>query len=502
MLSTVMSLALLGQVSGATPSKIVDASLFKNGYAVLTHEMTVPASGVINLEEIPQGRLGTVWVSSDSRTKITSVVLTKSSTKNVTEVSADSMGEVLKLNKGKTATLTLLTTKGEEYKIDAKIVEVQGSLLVVDEAGTRHFLPLSALLRFSLPDGVYSRKIESTKESPVLKISATAGGKVYIMALQRGMMWSPAYNLELMEKGKVKIIGKATIINELGDLMNQDVKLITGFPNIRYADLPDPLTDLSTMGRGADAMLGAAAKASQVPMQNMAFARRESGSPGADFYGSFEETATGGEMLEDLYFYTQPKVNLKKGDRGYFVMFSKDTDFNHIYTLNLNEGEDNPEVWHEIKFKNNVDMPLTTGPAVVMQKGEIIGQDELKYTSNGADAFLKISKALDISAAATSEEITRERGAIKDRYNNPAFDLVTVKGTVELINRKGEDVTMEITKDVEGELTEASNGGKIVKTAKRLNSQNINSRVVWTPTLKKGGKLTLTYTYQVYIASR
>ena len=61
---------------------------------------------------------------------------------------------------------------------------------------------------------------------------------------------------------------------------------------------------------------------------------------------------------------------------------------------------------------------------------------------------------------------------------------------------------MEITKDVEGELTEASNGGKIVKTAKRLNSQNINSRVVWTPTLKKGGKLTLTYTYQVYIPSR
>ena len=263
MLSSVMSLALLGQMSGPTPSKIVDASLFKNGYAVLTHEMTVPSSGVINLEEIPQGRLGTVWVSSDLNTKISSVVLTKSSTKNVTEVSAETLGEVLKLNKGKSSVLTLMTTKGEEYKINAKIVEVQGSLLVVDESGTRHFLPLSALLRFSLPDGVYSRKIESTKESPVLKISATAGGKVYIMALERGMMWSPAYNLELKDKGKLNIIGKATIINELGDLNNLSVKLITGFPNIRYADIPDPLTDLSTMGRGADVMLGTAAKASQ-----------------------------------------------------------------------------------------------------------------------------------------------------------------------------------------------------------------------------------------------
>jgi len=81
------------------------------------------------------------------------------------------------------------------------------------------------------------------------------------------------------------------------------------------------------------------------------------------------------------------------------------------------------------------------------------------------------------------------------------WDLVTVKGTVELVNRKAAEVTMRVTKIVPGEMTDASDGGVITKLAKTLVSVNMTSRVIYSIKLKSGERKQLTYTYQTYVRS-
>jgi hypothetical protein len=146
--------------------------------------------------------------------------------------------------------------------------------------------------------------------------------------------------------------------------------------------------------------------------------------------------------------------------------------------------------------------PWTTGSALVMQNGEMLGTDELKYTTPGTKDYLKISKALDVAADVREEEISRERGAIKDRFNNATHDLVTVKGTMELINYKGLEIQMKISKQVEGEIVKADGSERTFKSAKRLNQVNPTSVIEWRPKLAKGAKRTFEYTYSVYVSAR
>ena len=62
-----------------------------------------------------------------------------------------------------------------------------------------------------------------------------------------------------------------------------------------------------------------------------------------------------------------------------------------------------------------------------------------------------------------------------------------------------EPVTIEITRDITGEVLEASHDGKIEKEGKRVHRVNSDSSLTWNISLKPGEDITLTYTYQQYI---
>ncbi len=502
--------ALAVQEVTFSDSKIIDLSLFKNGYAVLMHEATVPQSGVLWLKEPPQAVLGTVWITSDEGTKITEVVATKVQTKVTTKVNADTMVELLQMNVGKSVALEVATGKPERDIVNGTILTVSERLIVVKSVnGTRAF-QTGQVVTATLPDATYTKDKESVTSVPAVRIRARAGGKVRMLAMQRGATWSPSYMVQLGDKGKATYLGKATILNDSFELKGLTAKLVTGFPNLRFLGSWDPLTAGLSVDQYLNGVMQAASK-SMGQLQNTAF-RREAAEPAADFFQPFDPSGEG-FSAEDLYFYKQPGIDLRPGDRAYYILFQSETDFEHVYTLGLSpyivsedynariSVPDEEPVWHEIKFKNVAGMPLTTGPATVMQKGEIIGQDELKYTPNGAETFLKISKALDVASDAQEQEVSRERGAIKWENNRPRFDKITITGKIVVTNRKAESIKLKITKDLLGEATAASHGAEIVKTTRGLNSANINCRLTWTQDLKKGERVELTYTYQIYLRS-
>lgn len=493
-------------------TKVVEATLFKNGYAVIFHEATVPADGVVWIKEPPQAVLGTLWISADADTKISEVVATKVEDKTSTVVNVDNMLEVLKLNVGKTATLTVNVGRTEFEHLTCKILAVGGQMIAVRVGEMDRVFHPSQIISLEMDKAVYTTNVESVRQIPVLKVKAKPGGKVYVMALQRGVTWSPSYLVQLGEKGKAKVIGKSTVVNDSFKLDGITVKFVSGFPNLRFLGMGDPLTAGMTVDQYVGGMMQTAGSGfgGGGGLANQAF-RREA-APAGDAFAPFTPSGEGFQA-EDLYFYKQPGVTLKPGDRAYYVLFQTETDFEHIYTLGLSPyiasedynariaTPDEEPVWHQVKFKNTAGMPLTTAPATVTQQGEIIGQDELTYTPPGADGFLKISKALDVQSETTEEEVARQGGAIKWENGRARFDKITIKGKIVVNNRKAETISLKVTKDVLGEITVASHDGQIVKTTRGLNSANVNTRCTWQRKVEKGEKLTLEYTYQIYLRS-
>jgi len=512
LMTTLIASALLAPAADElTPAKIIDATLFKNGYAVVIRQVTVPSSGTVLVKDPPTAVLGTLWIYGDQGGQIKSVVATKSIEETEQTISVGSVAEALALNKGKVMDISWHDQQ-KWQTITGKVLSVSNQLVVIEDSasGQSMFVQLSTIASFKgNKDLVWTEVRKSKTETPVLRIQAAPGSKVNMMAMQAGMSWSPSYMIDISDDKKLKIVSKATIINDLGDMETITAKLVTGFPNISYLGQWDPLTAMMAVYKSGG--FGGGGAPSSAPMQNQSvMGRREAAAD--DVFGSFVPSTGEGFSGEDLFFLPLEKVLLKQGERGYYVLFQADSAYKHIYTLDLpgssaNNGSQDfartdLDIWHELEFDNNTKMPWTTGPALTVKNGQMLGQDELKYTTPGTKANVKITKALDIAAEAREEEIERERGVLKDRYNNPTYDLVTVKGTMELTNMKAGEVEMRIRKSIEGEIIEAAGTSNTFKSTRRLNQVNINSVMEWRPSLKRGEKKTFTYTYKVYTAAR
>lgn len=325
-----------------------------------------------------------------------------------------------------------------------------------------------------------------------------------MLSLERGMTWAPGYAVTLKEGKQLEVVGKATAVNDLEDLDGVEARFITGWPNVPFAQILDPLIDSGAIAldsgvRGRGAFGGGY-------MQNQAPAAK---SVEADFAGAMPISDLGGIQAEDLFFYRQPNVTLKQGERAYYIVFVMQAPYVDLYTWDIPDfvdnaqyrpqGDENQDVWHTISFKNTSKQPFSTGTATVFKDSAIIGQDTMHYASPGGKAELQITKAMDVSADQIEEELSRERGALKNTYNSVTHDLVTLKGTLTLVNRKTEPVSVRIRKNLTGEVLSSSPEAKVTKTARGLRDVNSRALLEWTETVQPGKSLTLTYQYKVYI---
>jgi hypothetical protein len=513
-LATLAASVVLGQKAPVlTKSTIVDATLFKNGTAVTIHQVRVPASGEVLVEEPPMAALGTLWVYGNEIANIKGVVMTSIANSFDYDIDARDMISALSFNKGKTLQLTYMdgTEKKEMTGVLDSISE-QFAVMTVKK-GVQQVIRSSSILSFMGENLVFQAKGKQIAATPALRVVAEPGAMIYIMGLQSGLSWVPAYQVDLVGEGNLKITAKATIVNDLGDLDGIPTRLVTGVPNFSTLTTFDPLTYVYQMiqsggqGGGGGFAGGGVGGGSAA---GLSFSREA----GADAsFGSFKPQTGEGFSGEDLFFQPLENVKLKRGERGYYVLFNTASDFRHVYVLNLPNSQvdaqnrqPNPEeatVWHKLEFKNSMKQPWTTGSAMILQNGKMLGMDELKYTSPGSEATLKISKALDISFDYMEEETARDRKALQLGWANVYYyDLVTVKAAVELKNTKSLPVEMRVTKQVEGEVTESAGSYAVKKTTKQLNQVNPVSALEWRPVLAAGETKKFEFTYQVYVPAR
>ena len=92
---------------------------------------------------------------------------------------------------------------------------------------------------------------------------------------------------------------------------------------------------------------------------------------------------------------------------------------------------------------------------------QFVAQDELKYTPVGSTTNIRLSKAIDIIMKNTEEEKNREDNAKKIGKTN--YSKVILKGSVNVDNFQNKDVTVTITKTLNGTVLSQTGDGAVIK---------------------------------------
>jgi hypothetical protein len=212
---------------------------------------------------------------------------------------------------------------------------------------------------------------------------------------------------------------------------------------------------------------------------------------------------------------------LKKGERATMRLFSLTVPCSEVFEWTLNDVKDaqtrymnsnysnqndqinslqdlTSKVWYALKLKNTTGMPWTTAPAISFRDWKPLGQDMLKFTAIGGEEVLRVTPATEVIGTHKLEEKSRIRERLRWNGSDYEFDLVTVEGTIKIRNVKKQPIELVLTRNLVGEVVDASDNGKITKEGLNLQSINSNSIVKWNIAIPNGEK-ELKYTFKVYV---
>ncbi len=520
--------------------KIERVALFKNGLGYFVSNAKLPEKTThITFGQLPVPSLGTFWVGYSGKVKVRGLfagleeIIEQAPAQTIPQLLAANIGSRVRIHgpgEGVVQGSVLAVTDGAPAEpASPYVMGVRRSdrnrrrgrslVLIKTDDGVVSFDSGAIKRADVLGDAVEtSAKTKAKRPSLRMELEEAAGGEeVAVSYLARGVTWSPSYFIDLSDPKTARLSAKALVINEVADLDGVTLELISGFPNIGFADVSSPmamgqsLADfLNALSRGADERRRRPSHvmAQQAVMYQDARVEEWPGMPGPGY-----STAREGRAAADLFFYPVEDFTLGRGETAYLPLFTAEVPYQHVYVWNIPDFLDREEryrrererpdrrfaeeVWHCCRATNNMKMPWTTAPAQFVTSGRIVGQDICYYTAAGAQTTIRINRAMNLLAEQAEFEIDRQRNAAT--FYGRQYDRVKVKGELKLINRLEKNVNVEVTKDLSGEVIETSPQAKDVTTAKGLKRVNTGHRLTWSIELEAGEETTLTYVYEVFV---
>ena len=518
-------------------AKPIHVSMFKNGIGMITAQVELPEqSGTIRVRPLPEARLGSLWLQWPNHVTLSDIKATQTETQTL--VPAQTIKEILEANIGEVldvqirdqwhrVTILDIPYRHEDPILQSRLEESippptppeRGEILILEDSLGKRALPVNWVHEIRFPSqNVRCEVKRSTRENGIeCKVTLPENSSklsekpvLTISYLAKGIAWSPSYIVDISKEEKAMMTAKTIVINDLLALHNTDAELITGYPHIAYADQTDAFS-LTPLDQILEQIRRGSMDRSRRSERNVLSQQMILSNVAANFEMPMDETPIAGGSTEDLYFYPVQDITLKKGERGYYPLFSAEIPYEHIYTWDIpdyidtgnryrSEQTEEPQiVWHSLKLTNSTSLPWTTSTAMTMKDGRILGQDTIKYTPPNTASELKITQALSIKAEQNEEEIDRKRNAMN--INNVLYDLVKIRGELVVSNFKDEPVNVKITKMISGEMMEADRNPQVIKTAIRIKMLNPQSQLIWNIPVEPGKekKVKLTYLYQVYV---
>jgi len=516
-------------------------AVFKNGLGFFIREGEVRlVDGWAVSDSIPQASLGSLWIGAlDSGARLEQVVSLKEERSR--ERAALSIPELFKANVGKRVAFT----------VDNKLIEgkIKGVLDVSPGRGDKAEAYDERRAALPKPDGGDVVIIETSRgdvavnknlvntvqflDPPATSVSGTETlkrmkfkvapardqARIGLFYLQKGISWTPAYLLNLVDDKKVRMTMQALLMNDVEDFEGTDLLFVVGYPHFIFSDILSPLTQDQSLAQFLSALAaGGRRDVSSGSLANIAVQRMSEMEEGQGVGPADSISSSGGGpegiAMEDLFFYRQPGVSLKKGERALYPIFSELVDYSPIYEWTIpdtasvdsegdprrqDQGKTREQVWHSLKLKNSTAYPWTTAPALAVREGKPMAQEILDYTSKGSSVSLKLTIASDVKTSRQEVEAERQRGVTVSGHT---YDLVSVRGELRIKNNKDKPVTMDVKKSLTGEVLEVSPQGKTQKMAEGLGLRaiNPNSRITWEILLNPGQDITLSYKYKIFVS--
>ncbi len=521
----------------AVEPRIRRVALFKNGLGYFVAHVPLPADGgrEVAIGPLTPPARGTFWVSHPRHVKLRDLVARRAEV--LEDAPAISVIELLRANTGRS--VRLYFSAGGEECVEGRLLYMaepregpdpdpyssapvramrpavrppeQGRLIVLEtEQGTLAADPYM-VLRVEFPDGDASMEVGLRRDAVRLvgRLEEPAPGQALTVSyLAKGITWAPSYMVDVTAEGTARIAAKAVIVNEALDLDAVEVALVTGFPHLMFGDVLSPLSLKQSLAEFLLALREGESvqeRLASVVTQNVAY-YREALERALPEYSA----AAAGEAAEDLFLYPVGDVRLKRGQVGYYPLFTESVPCEHIFKWHVPDyadednrrtggpqDEDAQVVWHALRLQNATTVPWTTAPAQTVRGDQILGQDVLGYTPPGGEATLRITQAVAVKAEQTERETERERNAAQ--YHGYSYDRVTVQGRLAVHNFRDRAVKLQITKALSGEVVSAEPDAEIETTARRLRRMNPSQVLTWTLELAPGQKREITYTYRLLV---
>ena len=498
-------------------SKIVAVDLFKNGLAVVRREATLGKAGTYVFDDVPDAIHGTYWI--ESPVPVETVVKSREVDVPVAEVPPGNLQDDLA---GKKVTIHFRGEKlppviGMVVKFKAAKAEdgrqQPSRFLIVETAKGRSYVESSEIASVEAEAG--DGHVKRRRPQLLLTLGATekAETKVVIRYLTRGITWAPSYKIDITDPKSLTLEQHAVVKNELADLTDAEVRLISGFPSVQFGNVRSLLStrtnlttffnELSNRGeRYADAMSNSVAT-NQSRMGDNRFSR---------FPMTSLDAIPTGEGV-DLHYESIGKRTLAEGDalsitvaRGtakyeriveWLVPDSRDIYGRAIERGGANE-DDSP--WDALRFQNPLKFPMTTASATVVADGKFNGQRMSYWVNAGEETVLRVDKALSVRTRALENEDTKEGNRDLVWVGGRQYRKIIVEGEVTVNNHRKETIQVVVHRRFSGELVNAEGEPKSSLREDGVYSVNKRNELLWTIPLKAGEERKLKYRYSVLVS--
>lgn len=517
--------------------KTTKLSVFKNGTFFLKKEGTVKFNDRQGYISVPSDALyGTYWIAGASGVKMQGLSI------NVDTVQKDrqcrTLHDLVIANDGKVATMRFIdkfaqTDKPSYRLIKGTIVSAQrnGFIRIKTMDAKTLFIPIAELYDIEFEGNPTEKfKVDTImKRATIVLDNDIPTADFTTLSLQTGITWTPAYYIKLKDDKNAQLTMKGTLENNSSeDIKDADLDLVVGGnPNMFFGQTLDPasafmtgqsyLQQLVTTGYAAPAATFGGAVLNKYDMAN--------NSSSYSYKAAADNTAVAptppveveydavGEKVNNFYYFNAGRVSVKRNGIAVVPISNVTIPYKTIYDVDINDFvnyagrggniavyDEMPQfdVYQSIKFTNKASVPITSASIfLVNENDKPIAQDKIKYTPAGAEAFIRLQKAIDVSVKSKDEEERRRDRELT--YRRVAYDKSTLKGTIEVQNYLDVPITLNVKKAVTGLATEAKDG--TFTSRKVSGSPNNTSNFKWEVSLAAGEKKTLTFFYDVFVPS-
>ncbi|HEY3322220.1 MAG TPA: DUF4139 domain-containing protein [Planctomycetota bacterium] len=531
------SISAFGVEETPVKSAISSVGLFKNGLAVVRREVNVPGPGIYVVEDVPEPVHGTWWVQceADVETQVTEreiakpvsnsanldlqqALVGKTVTINFREGQippASGKVEAIKQAQGEEAwTRTYQRPRYDFYGWNGGNNNASAARFLVLQTDNGRVFVDSSMIAYLKADG----KDEQIKQRvPVLLLNVRKMDKpapIVISYLTKGMAWAPSYRVDISDPKTLAIEQAAVIKNELDDIDNAELRLISGFPSMQFSHVVSPLslrTNWTNFFQQLNQRIEPGHASTRNAVAQQAMVNFNEPMPGATDLGAIPT----GEGV-DLHYQNIGKRSLKEGDSislsvaranapyeriiEWMVPDTRNADGRQIEEYQRQQDPDKYQdaAWDALRFKNPFKFPMTTAPAAVVSGENFLGQQMSYWVNSGEETRLRVTKALSLRTRSTEHEEEGQRDIVY--IGGRTFRKTNVTGALTVNNHRKEDVSLVIRRQFSGELISADAEPKKSLREEGVYSVNPRYELFWTMTLKPGEEKTLNYKYTVLVA--